>query len=179
MAAADPGPAVLVVTLGFALMVSACVGDSFAEYDVVNNTDQDLLTWATVHDCDDGPGHKEDYLDAEVVTARSTHHYGQANFGSLHCAWVATTDRQIVLADERTNHGATFTVNEPLQTTGEHIPELDQLPDKTLWEKWDPRGAPPLYWGFIISLLGGTLTGIFFVTRAVVRLVAGRNRVAA
>ena len=77
-------------------LASACVGDNFAQYDVVNDTDQDLLTWATTFDCGDEPGHKEDYLDAEVVPRRSTYHYGQANFEPLQCAYVATLDRRVM-----------------------------------------------------------------------------------
>ena len=150
-----------------AALLSGCVGDSFAEYTVVNDTDQDLLTWATTHGCDAGVGNKEDYTDAELVPRHSTFHYGKANFETLRCTYVATIDRRIVLTDERTNHGATFTITEPVSPHGGPVPEADQLPGRTWPDNFPWRS--PLLWAVAALFAAGILTFVSLSALAVFR----------
>jgi hypothetical protein len=149
----------------------SCVGDSFVDYEVVNNTDEELLTWATTHGCDDSPGYREDYLETEMVPAHSRFHYSKSSFGSLKCAWVTTVDRHVIIADHRTYHDATFAVDEPVAVRSAPIPGLDQLPERSLWENLDPRGGPPLYWIVLFLAGSGIIASGFLTARALLRSI--------
>jgi len=154
------------IVVATSMFVSSC--DNFVEYTVVNDTDQDLLTWASTRDCGAGVGKKEDYTETEVVPRRSTYHYGHSNFEPLQCAHVATIDRRLVLSDDRTNHGATFTITEPVSPQGDPIPERNQLPGRKPWHGF--RNGPPIYWALTALLAAGVLWALFLSARALFRL---------
>jgi hypothetical protein len=65
--------ALLAVALGLLALATAC--DSFAAYTVINETDEELITWPLLDHCDVLVGHDGDYLDEDAVMPRSTHDY--------------------------------------------------------------------------------------------------------
>lgn len=163
--------AVLVITaLALAVVLTAC--DNFAEYTVINQTDEELLTWPLLEDCSVVVGNEDDYLDAEVVKPHERHTYFDAYSPALPeptCVQVATMDRQLVLA-ERYESGATYTVTEPLRPFGEPIPEPGDLPGQSFGEFFGE--TPPVYLamlglGIIFGL--GLLVAFLFALLIIVR----------
>ena len=130
--------ALAIAALGLLTLLTAC--DWFAEYTVVNETDQELITWPLLDHCDALVGHREDYLHEEVVEPSDCLDYFWLNgtFPPFHdpdCIQVATKDRRVVLTAPY-EHGATYTVREPLQLLTEPIPKQGDLPREPFGERF-------------------------------------------
>jgi len=54
-----------IAALGLLVVLPAC--DWFAAYTVINETDEELITWPLLHHCDLLVGDRGDYLDQDVV----------------------------------------------------------------------------------------------------------------
>ena len=144
-----------ITALALAVVLTAC--DAFAEYTVINQTDEELLTWPLLEDCSVVVGKENDYLHVEVVEPHERHTYFDAYSPALPepgCVQVATMDRQLVLA-ERYEYGATYTVTEPVRPFGQPIPEPGDLPGQSVGEFFGE--TPPVY----LAMLGlGILFGL-------------------
>lgn len=130
--------ALATAALGVLALLTAC--DWFAEYTVVNETDQELITWALLDDCDKPVGHREDYLHEKVVCPHDTLDYFwiTGTFPPFHkpgCVQVATKDRRIIFSAPYEN-GATYTVREPLQPLAGPIPKQGDLPHQPFGERF-------------------------------------------
>jgi len=152
--------------VGVLALLTAC--DSFAEYTLINDTGQELITWPLLHHCDKLVGHDGDYLDEDVVMPHSTLDYFYVSwFPEPGCVQVATKDRRIVLS-EPYEYGGTYTVREPLQPLTDPIPEEEDLPTKPFAEAF--MEAPLFFtfglavWASIcIGFVSGTVVGITFL----------------
>jgi len=130
--------ALAIAALGVLALLTAC--DWFAEYTVVNETDQELITWALLDNCDKSVGHREDYLHEKVLCPHDTLDYFwiTGTFPPFHepdCIQVATKDRRVVLSAPY-EHGATYTVKEPLQPLTAPIPKQSDLPREPFGERF-------------------------------------------
>lgn len=116
--------------VGLAVVLTAC--DNVAEYTVINQTDEQLITWALLENCSVGIGNENDYLREETIAPRERHRYFDV-FGApaaAECVLVATTERRLVLS-EPYEDGGTYTIKEPLQPFGGPIPEQGDLPGQS------------------------------------------------
>jgi hypothetical protein len=162
--------ALVITALALAVVLTAC--DAFAEYTVINQTDEELLTWPLLEDCSVVVGKENDYLHEEVVRPHDRHTYFDAYSPALpepRCVQVATMDRQLVLA-ERYEYGATYTVTEPVRPFGEPIPERGDLPGQSLGEFFGE--TPPFYLAtlglgilFGLGVIAGFLFALFLIVR--------------
>jgi len=130
--------ALALAVLGLLPLLTAC--DWFAEYAVVNETDQELVTWALLHHCDALVGHREDYLHEQVVEPHDTFDYLSMSgafppFSDPECVQVATKDRRVILSAPY-EHGATYTVREPLRTLTGPVPKQGDLPREPFGERF-------------------------------------------
>ena len=130
--------ALAIVALSLLVLLTAC--DWFAEYTVVNETDQELITWALLDDCDELVGHREDYLHEKVVCPHDTLDYFWISgtfppFPEPDCIQVATKDRRVVFSAPYEN-GATYTIREPLQPLAGPIPKQGDLPHEPFGERF-------------------------------------------
>ena len=131
--------ALAIAALGLLALLTAC--DWFAEYTVVNETDQELITWPLLDHCDALVGHREDYLHEDVVMPHDTLDYFWINgpfpdpFADPECVQVATKDRRVVLSAPY-EHGATYTVREPLRTLTDPVPKQGDLPREPFGERF-------------------------------------------
>ena len=130
--------ALAIAALSLLALLTAC--DWFAEYTVVNETDQELITWALLDDCDELVGHREDYLHEDVVVPHDTLDYFwiTGTFPPFHkpeCVQVATKDRRVIFSAPYEN-GSTYTVREPLQPLAGPIPKQGDLPRQPFGERF-------------------------------------------
>jgi hypothetical protein len=152
--------------IAFGIMAAAC--DNFIDYTVVNETGQDVMTSPFDEDCSDVPGNKQDHWDAEPVPAYETYDYFDATWApDPGCILVTTTERRLVLA-EPYEYGRTYTVSEPLPTSG---PSLADLPSQS-WlsaARENLTETPPVQLAFFlffgILIWGGIFFGAFLVLR--------------
>jgi hypothetical protein len=161
--------ALAIAALGLLALLTAC--DWFAEYTVVNETDQELITWPLLHHCDVLVGHDGDYLDQDVVMPHSTldYSYISGQFPEPECVQVATKDRRIVLS-EPYEYGGTYTVREPLQPLTTPIPKESDLPRKPFTETF--MDAPQtMSFGLAVAagMSAGVIIGTFMGTRFLYR----------
>ena len=156
------------VTTAVALtsVLTAC--DAFADYTVVNRTDEQLLTWALLDDCSVVVRNEDDYLHEEEIQPQETVNYSEVYSPYLPepgCVQVATKDRRLVLA-EPYDYGATYTVREPLRPLGERIPEQSELPSES-WGEFFSQLPPILY--VQLGLAVGFLAAFVFVAFITIR----------
>ena len=158
--------------LGLLALLPAC--DWFAEYTVVNQTDQELITWPLLHHCDVLVGHNGDYLDQDTVMPHSTLDYSW--IGGPHpdpeCVQVATKDRRIVLS-EPYEYGATYTVRQPLKPFTDPIPKEKDLPRKPFTETFMEL---PVLTSFMLAVAAGTSAGVVGGTLVGMRFLYRRFR---
>jgi hypothetical protein len=158
--------ALAIAAVGLLALLTAC--DWFAEYTVINETDQELITWPLLHHCDVLVGQRGDYLDEDVVMPHSTHDYSyiSGQFPEPECVQVATKDRRLVLS-EPYEYGATYRIREPLQPLSTPIPKESDLPRKPFTETFMDA---PQTWSFVLTVWAGmsvgVVTGTLLGTRA-------------
>jgi len=157
-----------IAALGLLIILPAC--DSVAEYTVINETDEELITWPLVHHCDVLVGHNGDYLDQDVVMPHSTFDYFCLSwFPEPECVQVATKDRRLVLSKPY-EYGATYTVREPLEPFTDPIPKEKDLPRNPFTETFMDD---PVFWSLMLAVLVGVsaavVGGTFVGTRALYR----------
>lgn len=156
--------AAAILTLALPAVLTAC--DTFAEYTVINQTDQELTTWPFFEGCAAVVSDKQDNLHEEVIKPRERHVYFEAYWGpEAKCVLVVTKDRRLVLA-ERYEYGGTYTVREPLQPFGDPIPEQADLPNQSWGETL--REMPPI---FFIVVPFAFLFGVAFVVACLFGIV--------
>ena len=138
--------ALAIAALGLLALLTAC--DWFAEYTVVNETDQELITWPLLDHCDALVGHREDYLHEDVVMPHRRLDYFWINgpfpgpFAEPKCVQVATKDRRLILSAPY-EHGGTYTVREPLQPLTTPIPKRGDLPREPFGERFSDGPIGP------------------------------------
>jgi len=164
--------ALAIAALGLLALLTAC--DWVAEYTVINETDQELITWPLLHHCDMLVGHRGDYLDQDTVMPHSTLDYSW--IGGPHpdpeCVQVATKDRRIVLS-EPYEYGGTYTVTEPLQPLTTPIPKEKDLPRKPFTEDFTEA---PLLTSLMLAVAAGTSAGVVGGTLVGMRFLYRRFR---
>jgi hypothetical protein len=161
-----PRMATLALTaIGFGAFLTAC--DSYAVYTVINQTDEELITWPFFEDCGGRVDDNMDVLSGEVVQPHTQHDYSAwLAGGPPECVHVANLDRRIVLAEEY-HHGATYVVKPPLQPSGDPVPKQDDLPNQSLGDSlrsWVE--GPPLVVAFnmLLVLFGLGVLAAFAIT---------------
>jgi hypothetical protein len=160
--------AVLIPALALLALVTAC--DSFAEYTLINETDEELITWPLLHHCDTLVGHDGDYLDEDVVMPHGRLDYSYISwFPEPECVQVATKDRRVILS-EPYEYGGTYTVREPIQPLTTPIPKESDLPRKPFTESFTEA---PVAESFLLTIWAGWCVGVaigtFFGTRFLYR----------
>jgi hypothetical protein len=157
-----------IAALGLLVVLPAC--DSFAEYTVINETDEELITWPLLHHCDVLVGHNGDYLDQDVVMPHSTLDYSYISwFPDPECVQVATKDRRLVLS-EPYKYGATYTVREPLEPFTDPIPKEKDLPRNPFTETFmDDPVFSSLMLAVLVGVSAAVVGGTFVGTRALYR----------
>jgi hypothetical protein len=164
--------ALIGMAFGATLLLAAC--DNFVEYTIINDTDQELLTWPFFKDCGLAASDPDDYFGDKVVKARDRLDYFRIHGRRVDpkCVQVMTKDRRLVLV-EKYEYGGTYIVSEPLQPFGDPIPERDDLPDPSLGDSlrtWVE--GPPLAVAFnmLLMLFGlGFLAAFAFAVFIIVR----------
>lgn len=122
------------ITVCFGSFVS--LGHSEISYSVVNNTEEDLLTWGMKGDCSEIGDRRDDYLFEELVPAGSTVEYWDYGPGlSADCIHITTLERQLVRVSEY-RLGVVIAVDEPVANEGEVVPLQQELPGRTAKELW-------------------------------------------
>jgi hypothetical protein len=161
-----------IVALGLLVVLPAC--DWFAEYTVINETDEELITWPLLHHCDVLVGQNGDYLDEDVVMPHSTldYFYVGGPFPEPECVQVATKDRRLVLS-EPYEYGATYTVREPLEPFTDPIPKEKDLPRKPFTETFMDA---PQWTSFMLAVAVGVSAGIIGATFVGTRFLYRRFR---
>ena len=157
-----------IAVLGALAFLTAC--DSFAEYTLINETDEELITWPVLHHCDALAAHQGDYLDEDVAMPHSTLEYFYVSwFPEPKCIQVVTKDRRLVLS-EPYEYGATYTVRDPLQPLTTTIPKESDLPRRPFAEGFMDA---PLLFSFLLPVWAGicvgVVTGTFLGTRFLYR----------
>jgi hypothetical protein len=147
--------ALVIALLGLLVLLTAC--DKFIVYTVINETDEELITWPLLDHCDVLVGHKGDYMHEEVVEPRQTHDYVLITgpVSDPECVQVATKDRRLVLS-EPYEYDGTYTVTEPLQPFSDPIPKKGDLPREPLSESFQETPWLVILWGaFTLTILVG------------------------
>ena len=160
--------ALVITALALAVVLTAC--DNFAEYTVINQTDQELLTWPLLEDCGAVIGNNDDLLSPQVVKPYERHVYFDAYWGEdPECVQVVTRDRRLVLT-EVYEYGGTYIVREPLQAYGDPVPERDDLPSPSFGQSFREGGWRLLVVGGLGLIFGlGVLAGFLFALFITVR----------
>lgn len=160
--------ALVIALLGLLVLLTAC--DNFIVYTVVNETDEELITWPLRDHCDVLVGHKGDYMHEEVVEPRHTHDYVLVTGpGDPECVQVATKDRRLVLSEPYEYNG-TYTVTEPLQPFSDPIPKEGDLPYEPLSESFQEAPWYVILWGaFVLAILLGIPVASFIAIRFLYR----------
>jgi hypothetical protein len=137
---------------------------------VINETDEELITWPLLHHCDVLVGHNGDYLDQDVVMPHSTLDYSYISwFPDPECVQVATKDRRLVLS-EPYKYGATYTVREPLEPFTDPIPKEKDLPRNPFTETFmDDPVFSSLMLAVLVGVSAAVVGGTFVGTRALYR----------
>lgn len=163
--------ALALAALGVLALLTAC--DSFAEYTLINETDEELITWPLLHHCDKLVGHDGDYLDEDVVMPHGTLEYFYVSrFPEPECVQVATKDRRLVLS-EPYEYGGTYTVREPLQPLTDPIPKEKDLPAKPFTEAFMEA---PLFFTLGLAVWAGICLGVVIGTLLAMRFLYRRFR---
>lgn len=167
--------------LGFMGFCTWSLVDSFVSYTVVNNTDQELLTWHMSVDCSELIGHRYDYALEERVPPGKRIVYGDAISGASKkgCIQVATTDRRLVFV-QRYTLDAVVVISEPLAPISDPVPPIEELPAGD----WDVKAfieeTPPLLLGtsvlFGIGTFGMLAAGLVAIGRPLYRSVLRLTR---
>src|SRR5438132_31516 len=89
-----------VAAAGMAVMSSGDPG--VVQYTIVNNTNQDLVTWGRVTRCDAPVRWRDESLATELVAAHSTYHYARSTFDNIKCVQAATIDGRLVFSKPKT-----------------------------------------------------------------------------
>ena len=171
--------ALVISTLALAVVLTAC--DNFATYTVVNETNEELITWPLFEDCKVIVGNKADYLHEEVIRPFETLDYfdvhGEPRLSK--CVQVVTRDRQLVLS-EPYEDGGIYTVTIPLQPLGDSIPARGDLPGRSISEFL--RETPPallVVWGlglvFGLGVFAAFLFALFITVRFFYRHYTGKS----
>jgi hypothetical protein len=171
--------ALLILILALPAVLTAC--DTFAEYTVINETGEELITWPFLEDCDSVVSDKQDYLHEEVIKPRERHVYFDAYWGpEAKCVQVVTKERRLVLA-ERYEYNGTYVVTEPLQPLGDPIPQHSDLPNQSWGETL--REMPliffilaPLAFLFAVAFVVACLFGTVDFLRFLYRRYMGKSR---
>jgi hypothetical protein len=164
--------AVLIPALALLALLTAC--DWAAEYTVMNETGEELITWPLLHHCDALVGHDGDYLDEDVVMPHSTLDYSYISgpFPDPECVQVATKDRRLILSKPY-EYGATYTVREPLEPFTDPIPKEKDLPRKPFTETFMEL---PVLTSFMLAVAVGTSAGVMGGTLVAIRFLYRRFR---
>jgi len=160
--------ALAMAALGLLGLLTACSNE--AAYTLVNETNQELITWPLLHHCDALAAHEGDYLDEDVVMPHSTLDYSYISwFPEPKCVQVVTKNRHLVLS-EPYESGGTYTVREPLRPLSTQIPKESELPRRPFTEGF--MDAPILFslelavWsGICVGIVAGTFLGTRFLYR--------------
>jgi hypothetical protein len=151
---------VLLCLVGGASVLAAC--DFFVDYTVINQTDEDLLTFGLYAPCDATQKYRDDYMGPERVPARGSYRYDGVTGDDVKCAQVTTLDRRLVLS-AKPGLGSVYVIREPLNASNTPEPEPGSLPRRSRWQEF--RGSPP-----IVKL------GVGFVAFAFLTAIAGEVR---
>jgi len=160
-----------IAALGLLGVLAACSNE--AAYTLINETDEELITWPVIHHCDALAAHKGDYLDEDVAMPHSTLEYSYISwFPEPKCIQVMTKDRRLVLS-EPYEYGATYTVTEPLQALTTPIPKESDLPRRPFTEGF--MDAPILF-SFLLTVWAGISAGVVSGTFVGTRFLYRRFR---
>jgi hypothetical protein len=165
--------ALVIAVLGLLVLLTAC--DDFIGYTVINETDEELITWPLEDDCDVVVGHRGDYLDEKVVKPHETYDYSKIT-GPVDpkCVQVATKDRRLVLS-EPYEEGGTYTVTEPLQPFSDPIPKKGDLPREPLSESFEEEPfLVVLTCAVALAFLLGVPVASFMAIRSLYRRCSGQ-----
>lgn len=161
----------VIAVLGLLVLLTAC--DKFIVYTVINETNEELITWPLLDHCDVLVGHKGDYRHEEVVKPRQTHDYVLVTGpGEPECVQVATKDRRLVLSEPYEYNG-TYTVTEPLQPFSDPIPREGDLPREPLSESFHEA---PWYVILVGAFTLAILLGVPVVSFIAIRFLYPRCR---
>ncbi len=117
------------ILLGLALLFAGC--DGIAQYTLINETQESLITRAVFEKCGLRNGNQSDYLSEQTVPPATPYQYedifGGAFTETISCVQVMAPDRRMVLQEPYKENG-TYTVSDPLQPLGQPLPDVSQLP---------------------------------------------------
>jgi len=163
------------VALG--MITSGC--DGFVAYQVDNETDRELETWILYADCEEIIGKRGEYQYARQLPPHSTVRVSEVT-GSLPntpwCLQVVDSDRQLVLAVPYTDtSGVSVAVREPV-VPGPVIPLEEDLPGRSLGERFSEQPGGILFVLLSIVLGLGLLAAVAYAVFVIIRRArAGAN----
>ena len=162
----------VLATMALLLAIGLTACDNFAEYTVINETDEELLTWPLLEGCGDSPAQEEDYLHTDTIEPHQTHHYFDAYSPAIPepgCVQVATMDRRLVLS-EPYEYGGTYRISKPLRPFGNPVPNPDDLPHESWRESL--RETHPFYIALLpvmaifgLAIIGASAFGLMVTVR--------------